>query len=52
MYKYRDLGRIRVRDESSDIGKGRLAASTFPDFFKNPMIHLVILVVRSRYICT
>jgi hypothetical protein len=34
MYKYRDFGRIRLRDESADIGKGRLPASTFPDFLK------------------
>ncbi|CAF3121555.1 unnamed protein product [Rotaria socialis] len=35
MYKYRDFGQIILRDESSDIGKGRLSASTFSDFFKN-----------------
>ena len=34
MYKYRNLGRKRLRNESSNIGKGRLPASTFPDFFK------------------
>ena len=34
MYKYRDFGRIRLRNESSNIGKGGLPASTLPDFFK------------------
>ena len=34
MYKYRDFGRISLRDDSSDIRKDRLPDSALPDFFK------------------
>ncbi len=50
MYKRRDLKRIILRDESSDIGKDRLSTGTSP--FQYPMIHLVILFVSSHDVYT
>jgi hypothetical protein len=43
VYKYRDFGRIRLRDESSDIGKGRLPANTFPDLKKIVPLTIIML---------